>query len=160
MMNRSLRFPVLALGAALPAILGTLAVLLFSGLELLGRSPLSAGPVRNIAEAAASGAAPDVLRLLAAGQDPGHVWPVRPELIASTMTQVTAFEAAVVSRRAAMLELLNREGARVDAPSHHHLLCLAADLSAKEILDYLSPARPPDCEYGAAIERVLDRARK
>ena len=159
-MNRPSRIALLTLSAALPGILGTLAVLAFSGLDLLGRTPASPGPVRNIAEATASGAAPEVLRLLAAGQDPNRVWPVRPEFVSSTMTQVTAFEAAVVNRRAVMLELLNREGARVDEQSHGHLQCLAADLSAKEILGYLSPARTPDCEYGAAIERVLDRARK
>jgi hypothetical protein len=160
MMSKTLRFAVLGLSVALPGILGTLAVLTFSGLELIGRTPSSPGSVRNIAEATASGAAPEVVRLLAAGQDPNRVWPVRREIISSTMTQVSAFEAAVVSRRPLMLELLHRQGARVDAQSQRHLQCLAGDLGAQEILDSLSPDRTPDCQYGAAIEQVIERARK
>jgi hypothetical protein len=151
---------LLGLITALPGITATIAVAAFSCLELLGRTPSSPGPVRNISEAIASGRAPDVVRLLAVGQDPNRVWPVRRDIISSTMTRVTAFEAAIVSRRTPMLELLRRQGASTDAQTLDHLRCFASDLSAAEIVDSLSPDRKPDCVYGAAIERVLERARR
>ena len=159
-MNEPRRRVLLGLIAALPGVAATIAVAAFSGLELLGRTPSSPGPVRNISEAVASGRAPDVMGLLAAGQDPNRVWPVRRDLISSTMTQLTAFEAAVVSGRTPMLDLLRRQGAGTDAQTLDHLQCLASDLSAQEIVDSLSPQRTPDCVYGAAIERVLERARR
>ena len=158
-MSESSRRSMLGLLAALPGLLATVAVLVFSGLELAGRTPSSAGTPRNIAEATAAGAPSEVLRFLRAGDDPSRIWPIRPDFISSTMTSVTAFEAAVISRRAPMLELLAREGALVDTQASQHLACLAVDLSARDMLDALSSGRTPDCRYGAAIEIVLERSR-
>jgi hypothetical protein len=159
-MNEPRRRLLLGLITAFPGVAATIAVAAFSGLELLGRTPSSPGPVRNISEAVASGRAPDVMRLLTAGQDPNRVWPVRRDVISSAMTQVTAFEAAIVTGRTPMLDLLHRQGASTDAQTLEHLQCLASDLSAQEIVESLSSDRKPDCVYGAAIERVLERARR
>ena len=159
-MNEPRRRVLLGLITALPGVAATIAVAAFAALELLGQTPSSPGPVRNIAEAVASGRAPDVMRLLAAGQKPNRLWLVRRVVISSTMTQVTAFEAAIVSGRPPMLALLRRQGAGADAQTLDHLQCLASDLSALEIIDLLTPDRKPDCVYGAALERVLERARR
>lgn len=150
---------ILARAVAGPVVLATLAVITFTALELLGRTPSSIGPVRNIAEAAASGTASEVLRLLGSGEDPNRVWPVRRDIISSTATRVTALEAAMWSRRAQMVELLDRQGAIVDEQTRHHVTCLASDLLAQEIVEYLSPDRAPDCVHGRATDIVLERSR-
>lgn len=151
---------ILALAVATPVVLATVAVLTFSALELGGETPLSYGPVRNIAEAAGLGHASEVLRLLASGQDPNQVWVVRRGIISSTITKVSALEAAVWSRRAQLVELMDRRGAIVDAESRRQLACLANDLPnpVKEIADYLSPQGAPDCVPGQALGRVEARS--
>ena len=158
-MSEARRRRLLGLLAAGPGVLATIGVLVFSGLELAGRTPSSPGAARNIAEATAASAPSDVLRFLRAGEDPNRIWPVRQNITSSTMTSLTAFEAAIVSRRAPMLELLAREGALVDTEAWQHLACRAIDLAATELVDQLSLGRKPECQYGAAIERVLERAR-
>jgi hypothetical protein len=156
-----IRETVLAFAVAAPVVLTTLGILVFSALELRGRTPLSYGPMRNIAEAAALGHASEVLRLLAAGQDPNRVWTVRRDMISSTITEVTALEAAVWSRREQMIELLDREGAIVGQDARRHLACLAADLPnpVEEIVEYLSPEHTEgNCVPGEALARVVERS--
>ena len=159
-MSESHQARMLALAVSAPVLVATLAVLVFSALELAGHTPSSIGPARNIAEATALGMASEALRMLGAGEDPNRVLPVRREVISSTITQVTALEGAVWSRRGQMIELLDRHGAIVDEHTRRHLTCLAADLPVQEIVDYLSPGRAPDCAHGEAIEIVLERSRK
>jgi hypothetical protein len=130
-------------------------------LELRGETPFSYGPVRNIAEAAAMGHASEVLRFLGDGQDPNKVWPVRRDIISSTITRVTALEAAIWSRRVQLIELLDRQGA-IDDESRRHLTCLANDLESpvEEIVRYLAPQGPLNCPPGQAIAAVLERSRQ
>ena len=151
---------ILALAVAGPVVLATLAVITFSAQELRGEAPFSYGPVRNIAEAAAMGHASEVLRLLGAGEDPNQVWPVRRDIISSTITKVTALEAALWSRHVQLVELLDRQGAIVNDESRRYLTCLANDLPVEEIVKYLSPKGPPDCVQGQAIAVVLERSRE
>lgn len=148
-----------ALAMAGPAVLATLVVVTFSGLELLGRTPFAIGPFRNIAEAAGMGAASDVLRLLGHGEDPTRVLPVRGEIISSSVRRATALEAAIWSRRRELVELLDRRGAIVDAQTRQHLACLASDLDARDIADYLSSGRAPGCIRGHELDVVLERTR-
>src|SRR5688572_1707411 len=150
---------IIAVAVAAPVVLATCAVLVFSGLELRGRTPLSDGPVRNIAEAAGLGHASEVLRLLAAGENPNQTHLVRQGIISSTITKVTALEAAIWSRRVQLVELMDRRGAIVDGESRRQLACLAHDLPnpVDEIVDYLSPQGPPDCVPGQALSRVEAR---
>ena len=151
---------ILALAVAGPVVLATLAVIAFSGSEILGRTPSSIGPVRNIAEAAAAGQASEVLRRLGFGEDPNRVGPVRRDIISSTITRTTALEAAIWSRRRQMVELLDRAGAIVDEQTRQHLVCLASDLGVREIIEYLSPGRAPDCVHGRALDIVFKRSRE
>jgi len=150
---------VLALAVAGPVVIATLMVSVFSGLEILGRTPSAIGPVHNIAEAAAMGAASEVLRLLEVGEDPNRVWPVRRDIISSTITRVTGLEAAVWSHHREMVEILDRRRTIVDEQTRQHLVCLASDVGVPEIVDYLSPGRDPDCGHGQAIDIVLERSR-
>jgi len=148
---------VLGCAACAPVVVVTVAMLVFAGREMTGDTPSSWGPMRNVAEAAGTGQASEILRLLREGQDPRQVWPVRPEIISSAITRVTALEAAVWSRRGQEMELLDRAGAIHDAALRQELACLAADISAQEVVEYLSPGKAPQCEAGATMARVLAR---
>jgi len=149
----------LGVAASAPLVAVTVASLAFAARELAGDTPSSWGAMQNVAEAAAMGQSSEILRLLRDGQDPRRVWPVRPEIISSTITRVTALEAAVWSRRGQEMELFDREGAIPDAALRHELACLAADISAQEVVAYLSPGKTPECEAGATMARVLARPR-
>jgi hypothetical protein len=143
---------------ALPPAAGTFAVIVFVVAELFGHTLLSEGPHRNLAEAAAMGSISEVIRLLSAGEDPNRVVSVRPHVISTSVTRVTALEAAVWHRSAELVRLLDRKGAIVDEDTRHHLTCLASDLRADEIVRYLSPKGPPSCTPEEAIKLVLARS--
>jgi len=151
---------LLAVSVATPIVLATVAVLAFSGLEIAGRTPSAIGPPRNIAEAVGMGAPSEVLRLLDFGDDPNRVLSVRREIISSTITRVTALEAAIWSHHREMMELLDRRGAIVDADTRQHLICLTKDVGDADILAYLSGGREVECEQGRALAMVEERSRK
>ena len=148
------------IAVALPPAVGTAAVVAFVALELSGRTPSSPEVPRNVAEAAATGAASEVLRLLRSGDDPHRVWVVRDEFISPAVTRVTGLEAAVWNRQSRILWLFDREGVIVDDETRQYLTCLAHDIAAPEVVEYLSPGRLPDCVRGAALERVMQRFRR
>jgi len=151
---------LLAVSVATPIVLATVAVLAFSGLEIAGRTPSAIGPPRNIAEAVGMGAPSEVLRLLDFGDDPNRVLSVRREIISSTITRVTALEAAIWSHHREMMELLDRRGAIVDGDTRQHLICLTKDVGDADILAYLSGGREVECEQGRALAMVEERSRK
>ena len=152
------RARVLGLLAAAPALLATLAVLVFAARELSGKTPLSYGPPINVAEAAGAGQAANVLRFLRDGWDPTQVWPLRPEIISSTVTRATALEAAIWGGRQPLIELLDRRGFIRDAETRRHLACLAGDIGSQEVVAYLFPDGAPSCESGAAFAAVQARS--
>jgi hypothetical protein len=155
----SSRSSTLGLMAAAPAVIGTLAVLAFAAREVSGTTPLSYGPVRNVAEAAGAGQVSEVLRFLRAGEDPAQFWPVRPEIISSTVTRPTGLEAALWGGRQ-LVELLDRRGLVRDAATRAHLFCLAKDIGSEEVASYLSPADAPPCDPGAAFAAIKDRSER
>ncbi len=151
------RASVLGVLAAAPAVLATLAVLGFAARELSGTTPLSLGPPRNVAEAAGAGQVSEVLRFLRDGEDPSRFWPVRPEIISSTVTRPTGLEAALWGGRQ-LIELLDRRGLIQNAGTRQHLACLAKDIGNEDLVSYLSPGGPPPCEYGAAFASLKARS--
>ena len=151
------RTAVLAVMAAAPAVIATLGLLVFAARELSGSTPLSYGPVRNVAEAAGSGQVAEVLRFLRAGDNPAQFWPVRPEIISGTVTRPTGLEAALWGGLQ-LVELLDRRGYLRDDATRQDLACLANDLDKQDLVAYLSPAGTPLCEYGAAYARIKDRS--
>lgn len=144
---------------AAPGVAVTLAVLAFAGLELRGTTPLSYGRPRNVAEAAALGQASEVLRLLSEGQDPNREWPLRKQIISSSVLKATALEAAVWSRQGELIQLLDARGAVPHGDERRHLTCLASDLRIDEIVEFLSPDGPPACEPEQAMESIQLRSR-
>jgi hypothetical protein len=152
------RANVLGVMAAAPAVLATVAVLVFAARELSGRTPFSYGRPINVAEAAGAGEVSEVLRFLRAGWDPTQVWPVRPEIISSTVTRATGLEAAIWGGRQPLVELLDRRGFIRDAETRHHLACLAKDIGADDVVAYLSPAGAPSCDPGAGFAVVKARS--
>jgi hypothetical protein len=151
---------MLRLLALLPAAGLTVGIVVFSLMELAGYTPMSLGPPRNIAEAAALGNGSDILRYLRSGQDPLRVWPVRPEIISSTVTRATGLEAAVWSRKAQVVELFDRQGRIPAGEPWRRVYCLASDLPVDEILEYLKKAGTATCEPGQTVESVLARSKQ
>ena len=141
----------LLLALALPPMLATAAVLV----PAVSRPP----EPRNLAEAAAMGNAPAVMRLLRAGADPSREWPVGPRVISSAITHVTAVEAAVWSRQGPMVDLIEREGGIRDDATRAHLACLAADLRADEVVQVLTRHGAPACVAGETLAAVAARSR-
>jgi hypothetical protein len=151
---------VLVLAVALPICAATAATTAFSVSELFGHSMWSHGPSRNLAEAAALGSASEVMRRLEAGEDPAALVPVRPHVISSSVTRVTALEAAVWHRSAALMQLFDRSGAMTADDSRRHLTCLAADLRVDEIVRFLSPAGVPECVPGETVDGIIARSKE
>jgi hypothetical protein len=149
---------VRAIAAALPAGLMTLGLLAFIVMESSGRTPLSLGPPRNIAEAAGLANAAETLRFLSAGADPTRVLPIRPEILSSAILQLTALEAAVWSRQIALVQLLDEYGVIV-GDERHRLACLAADLPAEDIRMYLAAPGAPACAPQRILDSVVARRR-
>jgi hypothetical protein len=105
------------------------------------------------------GAASEVLRLLGNGEDPNRVLPLRGAIISSSVQRATALEAAVWSRRRELVEVLDRRAAIADEQTRQHLVCLARDLDARDIADYLAPGRVPECVQHRELDLVLARTK-
>jgi hypothetical protein len=151
-----LRFLIWAAAAPILAAAALLAA--FVGLELAGRTPLAYRPPANVAEAAGMGMAAEVLRFIRLGERPGLVWDVHPEVISSSVTRVTALEAAVWSRRLRVIRLLEREGA-IDGPVREHLACVSRHIGADDIEAYLAPRGIPGCDPERTVRDIEARAR-
>jgi hypothetical protein len=150
---------ILARAALLaPPLAATVLLLVFTISEMAGLSPLSYQAPRNIAEAAGMAMESEVLRFLRQGQDPTAVFDVRPDIISSSVTRVTALEAAIWSRRVRLVAMLEREGAIRDDETRRHLVCLAEDIRAEEVADRLAPDGEHECEAGRASRFVEARS--
>jgi hypothetical protein len=114
-------------------------------------------PPGNLAEAAGTGRADDVVRRLRLREDPFRVYGLRPDVISSIVLRATPAEAAMWSRQLPMVQLLDREGVLGDASRRHEMTCLAADLDLQDIVAYLSPGGPPECVRGQAMDAVRAR---
>src|SRR5688572_28344337 len=139
--------PCLAIACLLAVVIG----------ERAGTTVFGAVPPANLAEAAATARGDDEVRRLALGEDRFRVYPLRPEAISSTVLLATPMEAAMWSKQLLMIHLLDRGGAIRDAAHRRELACLAADLDAQDIVEYLSPQGPPDCIRDEARQRVVAR---
>jgi hypothetical protein len=111
----------------------------------------------NIAEAAADGHAPEVVRRLRFGEDPTRVYPLRDHYISAAVMQATVPEAAMWSRSVELIRLLDREGAIVGEPERRELTCLAADLRMPDVVMYLSAGEHVACTPGLALRRLIAR---
>jgi hypothetical protein len=140
-----------------PAWLVIAGIALIAAGERMGGTPFAGRTPANSAEAAAMGRAADVLRFLRAGEDPGRVYQVDPEIISSSVRQATVLEAAIWSRQVALVRLLDAEGAITSSAERGSLACLAVDLAVADIVAYLAPGGTGQCVPGQAYERVVAR---
>jgi hypothetical protein len=129
-------------------VLVTIAVAESSGVALVG-----AVPTENLAEAAATGEAATVVRLVGAGQNPRGVIAARPGV--TGLALVTPVEAAVLAGDAGMVQLLDRLGAIV-GDDRLKVACLARDLDEAPIAEFLVPSGL-SCEPGAAVAALRSR---
>lgn len=150
----------MAVVLVLAPMLAAMAVLLaFTIGEVNGVRPFSYQAPSNLAEAAGMGLAPEVLRLVRTGADPTRVENVRPDIISSQITRVTALEAVVWSRRAQLVRLLEREGVLGTDADRAHMACLARALQVADIVAYLAPDGTPDCDPDRTVEQIMARSR-
>jgi hypothetical protein len=148
---------LLAASAAVPlcAVTAYMAVVVLG--EASGRTVLAARPPANLAEAAASGRADLVFRMMRAGDRATAVYDVHPDVISSEVRRATALEAAIWSRQLELIELFERAGAIPD-DARRDLACLAVDLGVDDLAEHLAPAEPA-CVDGQAKQAVVARTR-
>lgn len=144
------------LALLVPVCSATASMLLVALGERAGAAPFGGLAPQNSAEAAGWGRAGDVLRFLRSGEDPRHVYPVRPEIISSAVRRATTLEASMWSRQVELIRLLDQVAA-FDEGERAALACLAADLKIDDVVEYLAPDGIGHCESGRALERVLAR---
>jgi len=150
---------IVAVAATAPMVAATILVAAFVVSELAGHTPFAYSPPRNAAEAAGMGMAPEIVRFLREGENPVAVVTVRPDIISSAVTRVTAGEAAVWSRRSRLIVLVDSLGGIPDQSTRTHLACLGADIGAAEVVAQLSPAGAPPCHAGETLRAIEARAR-
>jgi hypothetical protein len=127
--------------------------------ELAGYSPLRYDPPANIVEAAAQATASDLLRRLRIGEDPNTLVSIRPEVISSAVTRVSAVEAAIWGRTVELVRLLDREGAIATEERRRYLACLSEALQAQDIREYLAPHGTTGCDGEQMMQAIQSRAR-
>jgi hypothetical protein len=154
------RQPTTAVAMVLAPMLVAMAFLLvFTAGELIGVRPFSYQAPSNLAEAAGMGSMPEVLRFIRQGADSTRVENVRPDIISSEITKVTAPEAAIWSRRVQLVRLMEREGAFGNEADRPHLACLARALNVADIVEYLTPAESAECDPDQTIAQIAARGR-
>jgi hypothetical protein len=116
--------PIVAVVAMLvPVVVAFSLLIVFVVAEATGARPFAVAPSANVSEAAAFGNAGEVLGFISSGQDPNQRWFIRPNLLDAGAMHLTAVQAAILARRAEVVSLLLRRGARAESPAA--LACLA-----------------------------------
>ena len=126
--------------------------------EWSGRDWWSDTRPRNAAEAAASGRAGDLVRLIQRGDHPEQIFPVRDGMLGESVAWVSVIEAAMWTEGASMIRLLEREGAVITDSHRRRLACLARDLGRQSTADYLLPGEGAPCIAGATLAAVRARS--
>jgi hypothetical protein len=144
-----------ALAAPLCAVIVSVTAVML--IERGGGTLFAARVPANLAEAAASGRADLVVRYLRSGQQPSSVYAIHPDVISSAVLEATALEAAIWSRQVELIELLDREGAIPHGTVRPALACLATDLGAADIVQYLTGRGDTSCVPEQALSAVMAR---
>jgi hypothetical protein len=98
------------------------------------------GGTLTLSEAAALRDEGEVVQLVDNGTDPNAAYTVRDGVLAAS--PLTPLEAAVGARRAEMVYLLMRHGAKVDAGSWRRLHCFALNTGAGDVVEMLDRFKP------------------
>ena len=136
---------LLSICAAAPALVAvaisaTIVVLAVTN----GAPPFWRGGSLTLSEAAALHDQGELVRLIAAGNDPNAVYALRPAVLAART--LTPLEAAVGARRPEMVELLMRHGATVAPSDWRRLHCFAIASGAADVVQMLDRFRPGGSE--------------
>jgi hypothetical protein len=127
--------------AAIPALVAVSFCSAVVGAAVFGYTPTFwQGGTLNLAEAAALRDQGEVARLIEAGTDPNAEYALRPNVL--SVSRATPLEAAVLARRAEIVELLMGEGAAVDEHTWRHLHCVAAEIGEGDVIDAIDAYRP------------------
>lgn len=157
-MNRRLS-AALALALLVPVGATTAVIAWVSASERIGAHPFAGLAPRNSAESAALANAGELLRFMRQGENPHAVYPVRPEVISSSILRATTIEAAMWSRQVEMVKLLDREGVIRDGDERALLTCLAVDLQIDDVIEYFGVEQARRCDPGQALAQVTARTR-
>lgn len=149
--------PATVIALAAPIVLAACLALGAQAAEWSGRDWWSDTRPRNAAEAAALGRAGDLVRLLRLGDHPEQIFPVRDGMLGESVAWVSVIEAAMWTEGAAMIRLLEREGAVITDSHRRRLACLARDLGRQSTADYLLPGEGTACVAGATLAAVRAR---
>jgi hypothetical protein len=144
---------------ATPPLLAAVLVLAIAATERAGRTLLPGLAPRNSAEAAGMARAASLLAYLESNQDPARIYEIDPAIISSSVLRASTLEAAVFARQVGIIAMLDHRGAFSDDRRRQAVRCLAEDIEASDIADYLTRAGDPPCEPKAENERVLQRTR-
>lgn len=148
-MNERTFAAVLITAVALPGlVVGMLTGV--SGISaLIAGRPLILAPVpRSIAEAAGNRDVADLVLLSTPDADVNRAELVRIPLRLHEPAMLTPLEAAAVSERAYMIELVRTRGARLDAETLRHLRCIAQARKDRGTIAYLAEldSSPLNCD--------------
>jgi hypothetical protein len=130
-----------AVCVAIPALVAVSFCGAVVGAAMFGYTPTfwEGGPL-TLAEAAALRDQGEVARLIEAGADPNGEFALRPDVL--SVSRATPLEAAVLARRAEIVELLMHEGAAVDERTWHRLRCVANEIGEGDVIDAINAYRP------------------
>lgn len=115
--------------------------------ESLGFRGLAVPAPATLSEAAAAGAAARVVELIGEGHDPNSPSLVPAGAVDADAFTATAVEAAILGRRAEMVNLLREQGARLDPA---HVACLARASGLPEVMELLGSG-----SAGVGTERLM-----
>lgn len=108
-------------------------------LSLRGNNPLWRTEPLNLSEAAALRDSGEAARLLAAGADPRAVMRVRSGFLYQHEARLTPAEAAILSDRPELLQLLVDFGLSFDRDEWSRAWCAAAGAETKAVLESVRP---------------------
>jgi hypothetical protein len=112
-----------------------------------GRHPLWHVQMITLSEAAASRDVATVVWLIERGRDPNHRYPVRRGILNGDVpAAMTPIEAAVEARRADVVDLLLRNGARLDEAQRVALACRAKRRGDEDLIRYFEARGAVTCD--------------
>lgn len=131
---------------ACPIVVAVAVTAMFVTAELVGFRPFAQRQF-SLAEAAAEGDAPAMMRHLLTGANPLARYPVAPDVLTrDSQAPLTPLEAAALANRVRNIDLLERWGVPIDAAERVRLFCLASAARADDVVAMLGRDREmPSC---------------
>ncbi len=142
-----------ALVVSLPVVGAIAGTLLFVAGECAGLRPFAKREL-TVAEAAAEGDAPAMMRQVYGGSSPLDRYAVQSDVLAGANGErFTPLEAAAMANRAAIIDVLERWGVPIDDAERARLACLAEARHAGDAVGFLKGERTlPPCNTAAGAQ--------